>query len=221
MIGDCERVRVAHVDDDPLAANGLRSLLERTSGHAIEWIDTSAHDVLPSWAAGSFDLVVLDLYFCGGGPDGIDLAVSLRSRHPDAPVAILTSSDSAHDAARAWEAGVAGFLSKRQLLARPAAIAVTIDEIRRGSAVYHIDPRPGAGAIWATVLSSRETEILRRKVEGRSHREIAAELFISARTIDAHLGNVRKKLRAGSIDEAVRLATERGLVPTSDAPVSA
>ena len=60
-------------------------------------------------------------------------------------------------------------------------------------------------------LTARETEVLRLVAAGRSNREIAAELFISAKTASVHVSNILAKLNAASRTEAAAIAHRAGL----------
>jgi DNA-binding NarL/FixJ family response regulator len=61
-------------------------------------------------------------------------------------------------------------------------------------------------------LTPREHEVLELVATGRSNREIAAALFISAKTVSVHISNLLGKLEAGSRTEAVAIARRRGLL---------
>ncbi|HEX3705820.1 MAG TPA: LuxR C-terminal-related transcriptional regulator, partial [Mycobacteriales bacterium] len=61
-------------------------------------------------------------------------------------------------------------------------------------------------------LTPREHEVLALVATGRSNREIAAALFISAKTVSVHISNLLGKLEAGSRTEAVAIARRRGLL---------
>jgi DNA-binding CsgD family transcriptional regulator len=62
-------------------------------------------------------------------------------------------------------------------------------------------------------LTPRERDVLELVATGRSNREIAASLFISAKTVSVHISNLLAKLEAGSRTEAVAIARRRGLLP--------
>ncbi|MGZ4598145.1 MAG: helix-turn-helix domain-containing protein, partial [Actinomycetes bacterium] len=66
-------------------------------------------------------------------------------------------------------------------------------------------------------LTAREQEVLELVAQGRSNREIAGQLFISAKTVSVHVSNILAKLGAGGRTEAVAVARRRGLL--SDAHV--
>ncbi|WP_104435039.1 response regulator transcription factor [Kineococcus xinjiangensis] len=65
----------------------------------------------------------------------------------------------------------------------------------------------------ASQLTAREQEVLALIASGRSNREIAQVLYISAKTVSVHVSNILAKLQAGSRTEAVSLARRRGLLP--------
>ncbi|MGY1689134.1 ATP-binding protein [Geodermatophilus sp. SYSU D01105] len=78
---------------------------------------------------------------------------------------------------------------------------------------------PGAGRLPdpATVFTPRETEVLRLLAQGRTNRQIGAELYISEKTASVHVSNILAKLGAGGRTEAVAIAAARGLLPAPDA----
>ena len=61
-------------------------------------------------------------------------------------------------------------------------------------------------------LTTREREVLALVATGRSNREIAQQLFISAKTVSVHISNVMAKLDAGSRTEAVAVARRKHLI---------
>ena len=76
---------------------------------------------------------------------------------------------------------------------------------------------PGAGRVAdpGAVFTPRETEVLSLLAQGRTNRQIGAELYISEKTASVHVSNILAKLGAGSRTEAVALAASRGLLPTA------
>jgi DNA-binding NarL/FixJ family response regulator len=65
------------------------------------------------------------------------------------------------------------------------------------------------------VLTPREAEVLALLAEGRTNRQIGAELFISEKTASVHVSNILAKLAAGGRTEAVAIAARRGLLPAA------
>ncbi|GAA5079163.1 DNA-binding CsgD family transcriptional regulator [Thermocatellispora tengchongensis] len=90
------------------------------------------------------------------------------------------------------------------LLARRVGLALTEDEAG-----------VGAGSSAAELLTPRELEVLRLVAEGRSNRDIAAELFISAKTVSVHVSNILAKLNVSSRGEATAIAHRLSLLGAS------
>jgi DNA-binding NarL/FixJ family response regulator len=67
-------------------------------------------------------------------------------------------------------------------------------------------------------LTRREVAVVQRLAVGRTNREIAGELFLSPRTVDAHVRNILRKLDCRSRADAARRATELGLLGTPNSP---
>jgi non-specific serine/threonine protein kinase len=86
-----------------------------------------------------------------------------------------------------------------------------MDTAREALALASPVPAPPAAAA-PSVLSPRETEVLRLLVDGASNREIAERLVLSTRTVETHIANIYAKLGARSRVEAVRFAVEAGLI---------
>ncbi|MGK5170830.1 helix-turn-helix transcriptional regulator [Geodermatophilus sp. CPCC 205761] len=105
-----------------------------------------------------------------------------------------------------------------------AAVAVRLGAAPLRAAVVALARRgrlasdlPGAGRVveTASVFTPRETEVLRLLAQGRTNRQIGAELYISEKTASVHVSNILAKLGAGGRTEAVALAASRGLLPTA------
>jgi DNA-binding NarL/FixJ family response regulator len=88
-----------------------------------------------------------------------------------------------------------------------------ITELRSGAAL------PSAPAEdRSSELTSREHEVLLLVAQGRSNRQIADQLYISAKTVSVHVSNILAKLEAASRTEAVALAQRRGLLSGEPVP---
>ncbi|MFL6154228.1 MAG: response regulator [Ornithinibacter sp.] len=170
------------------------------------------------------DVLVLDLNLPGMRGDEVCRALGdLPTR-----VLILSASGEQHDVLAAIKAGATGYLVKS------ASAAEIVDAVRataRGEAVFtpglaglvlgefrRMADEPEVSAQAASVahrpmpeLTVRETEVLRLVATGMSYKEIAAELFLSHRTVQNHVQNTLGKLHLHNRVELVRFALAHGL----------
>lgn len=202
-------IRVVIADDHPIWISGLRADL----GDEFDVV-ASAADAAEAIAAIDEhrpDLVLSDLHMPAGG--GRRVAVE---RGRDTNVVILTVSEAERDVLDAVAAGALGYLTKsmssdelRSAMRRAAAgepvfsaslASLVLSEFRRLSKT---DERGG--------LTEREREVLRHVAKGLSYREIGAELFISAKTVENHTRNILAKLHLTKKQELMRYALDHGI----------
>ena len=214
------RPRVFIVDDHSLFRSGVRSEL----GDQVEVIG-EADDVRPAIAgiAGCEpDVVLLDVHLPGGG--GQDVVSEVTQSHPRVRFLALSASDAPEDVIAVIRAGARGYVTKtisgREL----------VDAIRRvaaGDAVF--SPRLAGFVLdaFASVppdqrvrpafdpeldqLTPRERDVLRLIARGYTYKEIARELFISAKTVESHVSSVLRKLQLSTRHQLSRWAAERRL----------
>jgi DNA-binding NarL/FixJ family response regulator len=208
-------VRILLVEDDPTSARFQIEAFEAASCKVLG-APTEVCDLLPQIDADPPDLVVIDLHLGHGKADGLHLASEIRQANPALPIVICTSSEVEEDAARAFRAGIRVYLTKRWLAYAPAhEIAAAIAFAREGARLYQVDFQI---ADLPSPLSERQLEAIRGRATGLSHREIAAQMFCSVKTVEHHLRNARQILGVRT-DSALRsVATERGLVASPEAP---
>jgi DNA-binding NarL/FixJ family response regulator len=213
-------VRVVVVDDQRLVREGLTAILSARAD--IEVVGEAADGAEAVALAGATrpDVVLMDLRM--PGVDGVT-ATALLTALPEAPrVLVLTTYDTDDDVFRALRAGASGFLLKdvrrEELVAAVRAVAdgdrvLAPDVTRR--VIERAVSRPEAAASASpplTVLSRRETEVLRLVALGLSNAEIAQCLVLGETTVKSHVGSVLLKLGLRNRVQAVVAAYEQGLV---------
>ncbi len=151
--------------------------------------------------------------------NGIEATRKIKEIAPDTAILILTAYDDDEYVLGLLDAGAAGYLLKS---ARGRDLVGAIRAIRSGESVLH--PKIIAKLLKrATVapveehkasdlLSERETEVLKLVTSGMSNKEIAEKLFLSQRTVKAHLTSVFNKLNVASRSEAIVKGLQWGLV---------
>jgi DNA-binding NarL/FixJ family response regulator len=207
------RLTVLLVDDHAVVRAGYRRLLEGSAGIEVTGEAADVETALTLIAAQRPDVVVLDLSM----PSGSGLEVLRRlSAGPDAPHVLMFSmyEDPVY-AEQSLKAGAQGYLTKA---GGPSELVDAVRSVARGET--WLDPRIArvlalrglaAPAQAGSQLSTREAEVLRLLVRGRSLREIAATLGISVKTAANHQSAIRQKLGVDSAVKLLQVATRLGL----------
>lgn len=209
------RLRILLADDHALVRVGTREILGRE--FEAEFVETAnAQDTVaavcndPPW-----DLILLDISM--PGRSGLDILTDLKKCCSKTPVLILSAQDEEQFATRALRAGAAGYLSKTS---GPTELLKGVERVLAGG---HYVSKEFAEALAANLqrgsavqshemLSPREFEVLRMIVEGKSGKEIAADLSISFKTVSTYRTRLMQKLDVHSNAELAQYATREGLV---------
>ncbi|MBP6893952.1 MAG: response regulator transcription factor [Pseudacidovorax sp.] len=198
-------VRLFLVDDHPLVRDGLRARLEALPGLRIVGEAGSAAEALAQVDAARPDLMLVDV----GMKDlnGIELAVLLLARPTPPHVVMLSMYDNPEYVQRALQAGAQGYVLKD---APASEIVAAIEAVAAGGTFLspavskklfrNQAPRP--------LLTPRESEILSAIGRGESSKQIARELGLSVRTVDAHRQSIKRRLGIEGQAELIRYAVE-------------
>jgi DNA-binding NarL/FixJ family response regulator len=174
-------IRVVVVDDHPVVREGTAALLASQNGLAVVGTAGSLDEANGQLDPNDVDVLLLDVRL--GSASGLTL---LDGSRPLPAVVVLTAYDYPQYAAAAMRLGAAGFVLKT------APIAELVEAIRRAAAgglAFSVRPA-GPGA----TFTSRELEVVRLVVEGRSNDEIAAALNITPKTVESHLRRMFDRL---------------------------
>lgn len=198
------RPTVFVVDDDAEVRQSLRWLIESIDLPVETY--ASAEEFLAAYDASRAGCVVVDVRMPGMG--GLGLQSQLAERRLQLPVIIISAFADVAMAVRAMKAGAVTLLEKPfqdQALLDQINEAISRDRAAREEAARteDFDNR-------VRQLTPREDDVYRLMVMGHSTKQIAAELGISPKTVEAHRGQVMKKMGADSIAELVRIAVTKG-----------
>jgi len=208
------------VDDHGLFRSGVRSEL----GDDVDFVG-EADDVQPAItkiAQSLPDVVLLDVHLPGGG--GQVVAAEVTVAHPEVRFLALSASDAPEDVIAVIRAGARGYVTKT---ISGSDLVDAIKRVAAGDAVF--SPRLAGFVLdaFAVVsaqeqarvsfdpeldqLTPREREVLRLIARGYTYKEIARELFISAKTVESHVSSVLHKLQLSTRHQLTRWAAERRL----------
>jgi DNA-binding NarL/FixJ family response regulator len=209
--------RVVIVDDHAMFRAGVRAeLAGRVEVLAeAEDVDTAVAAVLQHQP----EVVLLDVHLPGGG--GAEVMRRAAPRSPGTRFLALSVSDAAEDVIGTIRGGARGYVTKT--ITGPELVDA-IERVATGDAVF--SPRLAgfvldafAGTIEVAQvdedldrLTEREREVMRLIARGYAYKEVAAELFISVKTVETHVSSVLRKLQLSSRHELTRWATDRRLL---------
>jgi DNA-binding NarL/FixJ family response regulator len=207
--------RVAIVDDHGLFRAGVRAELE---GHVelvgeADTVDAGVALVIDQRP----DVVLLDVHMPDGG--GVAVIRGSADAAPETLFLALSASDAAEDVIATVRAGARGYVTKN---IATSELLEAIERVRGGDAVFSprlagfvldafAGPPPASEDPELNQLTAREREVLRHIARGYLYKEIALRLGISAKTVEAHVSAVLRKLQLSNRHELSRWAAERRL----------
>ena len=200
--------KVAVVDDHSVVLAGLKFVLSRAEGMEVVATAESAEDILGFYEKAKPDVLLLDIRM--PSVSGLDALETLRKSHPDAKVAMLTTSELEEDIFRALKLGANGYIPKDS---RPSEIANAVKAIAAGGTYVPediqriFDMRQGVKS-----LSARELSIIQLAAKGFSNPEVGEMLGISVNSVKTHFRHIFEKMDVSDRMEAVTLAISRGII---------
>lgn len=214
-------IRVLVIDDHPLVRAGVRSELTKSDvvdvvGEAID-VETAVeacHRLRP-------DVALLDVHLPGGGGGGGPEVARRCADLTGTRFLALSVSDAPIDVVSVIRAGARGYVTKS--ISTPELVA-SIERVAAGDAAF--SPRLagfvldafGTEQVMETeedeldLLTTREAEVMRLIARGYTYKEVAAELFLSVKTVETHVSAVLRKLQLSNRHELTRWAVKRNIV---------
>jgi len=205
--------RIFLVDDHEVVRRGVRDMLEAEDDFEVVGEAGSVEEALSRVAAVNPDVAVLDVRLPDGS--GVELCRELRSTYPALACLMLTSFDDDEALFEAIVAGAAGYVLKqvkgsdivnavRQVgagrsLLDPMMITRVMERLRNGAVE---DPRLAG-------LSGQERRILELLAEGKTNRQIAADMFLAEKTVKNYVSNLLTKMGMSRRTEAAVYAARQ------------
>lgn len=208
-------IRVLIADDHVVVRGGLKLMFGLMGDIEVAGEATNGTEVLAMLQQDKYDLLLLDLTM--PGLSGVNLISRIRTMNERLPILVLSMHNELQVAKRVLQAGAAGFVTKGSMqeilmeaVRKVAAGGRFIDPVIAEQLLFE-KPVSGESSPLER-LSERELHILKLLAMGKGINEIAAELFISNKTVSTHKARLMQKMNFQTNAELVRYAADHGLV---------
>lgn len=209
-------IKILIADDHKVVREGLRTLIEKQPGMEVIAEAENGRKALKLIKKLSPDIAIMDIAM----PDlnGIEATRQIVAEAPSTKVIALSMHSDRQFVTRMMSAGASGYLLKdcafeevarairsvmaRQIYLSPEIVSIVVKAFLRRS-------EPSDSML--SVMSPREREVLQLIAEGKTTKQIALRLHISAKTVDTHRRNIMDKLDIHSIAELTKYAIREGL----------
>ena len=205
------------IDDHKIIRDGLKQILHMHFPSSGVDESSNAEDVISKITSSAYDVVICDLSM--PGRSGLDVVKQVKEIQPDLPVLILSMHPEEHYAMRALKAGAWGYLNKsdgaevlipaiqRVLQGRKYVSPYLVEQLADNLNGKH----SGINQLHET-LSSREFDVFKLIVEGKSISDISQQLSLSPSTVSTHRARVLTKMNMKSNAELVKYALQHNLI---------
>lgn len=216
-----QTTRIFIVDDHPMIKEGLCTYISDSKEYEIIGMATNGVEAFEKLSSLKADIILMDIQM----PlmNGIELAQLILENDPDQKIIILTMYSEAAYIQRLLQIGVMGYILKD---IGKAEFYRALEKVAKGNEYYSKEVtdvimnklRLGNAKSFdvATDLSEREKEILQLILKQKSNQEIAKELYISSRTVEAHKRNMLTKTNCKNLAGLVMYALENEVVNLVD-----
>ncbi len=209
-------IHILIADDHPVVRDGLRAMLSTQPDFQVVGEAANGTEAAQLAIRLKPDVILLDLEM--PDLDGVSVLRQIRARDPQARVIVVTAYDTDERIVQAVVAGAQGYLLKgapREEIFRAIRVVheggSLLQPIVASKLLLHVSQQ-ASQPVEADSLTPRELEVLSLLAQGKSNKQIAAELVITERTTKFHVSSILSKLAAANRTEAVKIAVQRGLV---------
>jgi two-component system invasion response regulator UvrY len=209
-------IKILIADDHTLVRKGIRRMLEEEDDFKVVAEASDGKEAVAKVKETQPDLVLMDVAM--PGLDGIEATKQLtKNRKSKLHVLVLTMYADEHFAARLLRSGASGYVVKDAAPAELVDAVRTVHEgkryisasLREALAMRYVD---GQAADPVDAVTDREFQVLRLLASGHTNREIAEQLGLSVKTVDAHRLNILGKLELRNNSDLTKFAIRHGIV---------
>ncbi|CAG0940242.1 Oxygen regulatory protein NreC [Anaerolineae bacterium] len=210
-------IRILIADDHAVVRAGLRALLSAELEFIVVGEAEDGNTALQLAQDLQPDVVILDISM--PQLNGIEATQAIKTKLPQTRVLILTLHEDEVLLRQAFDSGASGYIVKRAV---ESELVSAIRAMMAGNIYVHptmtralLSDVPSVAKSEQkslNLLTPREIEVLKLIAQGFTNRQIAKQLYISVRTVEAHRANLTEKLGLSSPIQIVRYAMEHGLI---------
>jgi two-component system, NarL family, response regulator NreC len=212
-------IKILLVDDHAVVRMGLKMLLNTNPEMEVIGEASEGNEGIKKAMRLKPDVVVMDLSM-PHGKDGLTATLELKKLMPEVNILILTMHDDEEYLFRAIQAGASGCILKSaphdELMSAIVSVAIGDAYLHPAATkrlmVEYLGSMKLDSSDTYNLLSEREKEVLTLIAKGYANKEIAEQLVISVRTVEAHKGNLMEKLQMKTRPELVEYAVKKGLL---------
>lgn len=216
------RLRLLVVDDHEVVRQGLVALLDRREGFEVVAQAGSVAEAIDAAARFEPDLVIMDVRLPDGS--GIEACREIRTARPETRVIMLTSYPDEEAVLSAIIAGASGYLLKQ---VRGRDLVSALEAVGRGESLLDSAVTEkvlervrriatGGASDELADLTSQERKILLLVAEGKTNKEIGAEIFLSDKTVKNYVSSILAKLNLQRRAQAAAFVAKHHLAPPEE-----
>jgi DNA-binding NarL/FixJ family response regulator len=211
--------RVLLADDHALVRDGLRHILENTSGFEVVGEANDGISTIALIRSNAAEVLVLDLSM--PGRNGVELIKQIKEEKPPLRILVLTMHAEQQYAVRAFKAGASGYLTKESA---SAELVAAVTKVASGGVYVSLamaerfaeSLNEPADTLPHQRLSDREFDVFRRIAAGQTLTGIAAELCVSSKTVSTYKTRILEKMQMPHEAALVRYALRHKLLGEDD-----
>jgi len=198
-------ITIAIIEDNAQYRKAISFIIQMNNQYRLVHTLENCHNMISSFAETKPDVVLMDIDM--PGMNGIEAVWEIKKIFPEIKILMLTVFEDEEKIFGAIRAGANGYLLKKDT---PQKIMGAIEAVQNGespmngmiaSKVLDFFQQNKTALIDESLLTERESQILRLLMKGNSYKEIATEIFISVETLNSHVKNIYRKLNVHSRSE--------------------
>ena len=215
-----DKIRILITDDHRLVREGIEAMIAGVQDLEVVALAESGEDAINKAREHSPDIVLMDILM--PGMNGVEAARWIRETHAQIRIIVLTMEISKDYVTAAIKSGVDGYLPKN---IGKEILVEAIRTVHKGGRYfndaikklifedfYTVEKLKNPKRVVANQLTKRENEVLALVASGKSNREIADVLFISAKTVETHKTHILMKLGLNNNSELIRYAIKHNII---------